>query len=618
MAQNENILTKLGKLFQSNIVVRKTDDDRLLVKDLDFAHTALTSNFIDRYNRLMGGNSSQSGWGTKYAAKQNAKNAFETQRTELFRDYELMDADPLISSVLDIYSDESTVDNIEGEILSIKTDNTKVAKILHNLFYDILNIEFNLWSWIRNMTKYGDFFLHLDILDKYGVVNIKPLSPYDVYRLEDHDPENPKLVQYELSGESAEGMNAKETLLENYEVAHFRLISDTNFLPYGKSQLEGARRVWKQLTLMEDAMLIHRMMRAPEKRIFKVDIGNIPPNEVENFMQRIINKMKKIPVIDQKTGEYNLRYNIESTTEDYYLPVRGSDSGTNIETLQGLANEGAIDDIEYLKNKLLAALKVPKAFLGYEEGVGSKATLAAEDVRFARTIERFQKILVAELTKIAIVHLYTQGFEDAELLDFDLELTNPSMIHMQEKLELLTQQTEIAQTLMESRIMSREWIYDNIFDFNNQDKKKIFDGVIQDQKQAFRMEQITVEGNDPAETGEKAMDMGGTSGMSAGGGGYSGGMFGESDWGGSEKEFGHKKVKKGNSTSKDLKDATAYHRERNGKRNFKHKSPLHPGKGATLVAAESLLNSLKKKFGKDINGVSMLNENVIIDEENKE
>jgi len=618
MAQNENILTKLGKLFQSNIVVRKTDDDRLLVKDLDFAHTALTSNFVDRYNRLMGSSNSYSGWGTKYAAKQNSKNAYETQRTELFRDYELMDSDPLISSVLDIYSDESTVDNIEGEILSIKTDNTKVAKILHNLFYDILNIEFNLWSWIRNMTKYGDFFLHLDILDKYGVVNIKPLSPYDVYRLEDHDPENPKLVQYELSGESAEGMNHKETLLENYEVAHFRLISDTNFLPYGKSQLEGARRVWKQLTLMEDAMLIHRMMRAPEKRIFKVDIGNIPPNEVENFMQRIINKMKKIPVIDQKTGEYNLRYNIESTTEDYYLPVRGSDSGTNIETLQGLANEGAIDDIEYLKNKLLAALKVPKAFLGYEEGVGSKATLAAEDVRFARTIERFQKILVAELTKIAIVHLYTQGFEDAELLDFDLELTNPSMIHMQEKLELLTQQTEIAQTLMESRIMSREWIYDNIFDFNNQDKKKIFDGVIQDQKQAFRMEQITVEGNDPAETGEKAMDMGGTSGMSAGGGGYSGGMFGESDWGGSEKEFGHKKVKKGNSTSKDLKDATAYHRERNGKRNFKHKSPLHPGKGATLVAAESLLNSLKKKFGKDINGVSMLNENVIIDEENKE
>ena len=602
MAQNENILSRLGKLFRSNIIVRKTDDNRLLVKDLDFAHTALTSNFIDRYNRLMG-NNTYSGWGSKYAAKQNAKNAYETQRTELFRDYELMDADPLISSVLDIYSDESTVDNIEGEILSIKTDNTKVAKILHNLFYDILNIEFNLWSWIRNMCKYGDFFLHLDILDKYGIVNIRPLSPYDVFRLEEHDPENPKLVQYELSGESAEGMNAKETLLENYEVAHFRLISDTNFLPYGKSQLEGARRVWKQLTLMEDAMLIHRMMRAPEKRIFKIDIGNIPPNEVENFMQRIINKMKKIPVIDQNTGEYNLRYNIESVTEDYYLPVRGSDSGTSIDTLQGLSNEGAIDDIEYLKNKLLAALKVPKAFLGYEEGIGSKATLAAEDVRFARTIERVQKIICAELEKIAIVHLYTQGFEDAELINFELELTNPSMIHQQEKLELLAQQQEIATNLLDNKIMSREWIYDNIFDLNEQNKKDIFEGIVEDRKQAFRFEQIETEGNDPVESGEKAGEDEEDFDMAR-----------RDDWGGDRRSGTEEKEYGNEYKSKDLKDATSYHRERHGKREFKGKSPLATSKGSTLVTREGLLKSLQKKFGKDLKNKSLLSEETILDE----
>ena len=186
---------------------------------------------------------------------------------------------------------------------------------------------------------------------------------------------------------------------------------------------------------MEDAMLIHRIMRAPEKRVFKIDVGNIPPREVEQFMQRIINKMKKIPVIDQKTGEYNLRYNVESVTEDYFLPVRGGDSGTEIETLPGLSNNDQIDDIEYLKNKLMASLRIPKAFLGYEEGLsGGKATLAAEDVRFARTIERLQKIIVSELTKIGIVHLYAQGFEDSDLINFDLELQNPSMIHEQEKL----------------------------------------------------------------------------------------------------------------------------------------------------------------------------------------
>jgi len=599
MAQNENILTRLGKLFQTNIVVRKTDAGQLRVKDVDFTQTALTSNFIDRYNRLMNGGS-QGGWGTSYSGKQNRKNSYEVARTELFRDYELMDADPIISSVLDIYSDESTTDNIEGQILDIKTDNPKVAKILHNLFYDILNIEFNLWSWIRNMTKYGDFFLQLDILDKYGVVGIKPLSAYDVYRLEDHDPENPKLVQYQLEHEG--GKRGQKKVLENYEIAHFRLISDSNFLPYGKSQLEGARRVWKQLTLMEDAMLIHRMMRAPEKRIFKIDIGNIPPNEVDNFMQRIINKMKKIPVIDQNTGEYNLKYNMESVTEDYYLPVRGGDSGTSIDTLQGLTNEGAIDDIEYLKNKMLAALKVPKAFLGYEEGIGSKATLAAEDVRFARTIERFQKIVVAELEKIAIVHLYTQGFEDAELLNFDLKLQNPSMIHEQEKLELLTQQTDIANSLMENKLMSREWVYDNIFDLNKEEKFIMFNQLVEDQKQKFRFEQIEQEGSDPAEQGTEPSDeMEEQSG----------------DWGGDrrsgtgEKEFGNEYG------TSDLKDATSYERERYGKREFKGGSPLYQGKGSTIVAREGLLKSLKNKFGKNINDVSILSEKAIIDDENK-
>ena len=322
-------------------------------------------------------------------------------------------------------------------------------------------------------------------------------------------------------------------------------------------------------------------------------------------MQKVINKMKKIPVIDQNTGEYNLRYNVESVTEDYYLPVRGGDSGTSIETLPGLSNDNAIEDIEYLRNKLMAALKIPKAFLGYEEGVGSKATLAAEDVRFARTIERLQKIVCAELEKIAIVHLYTQGFEDAELLNFDLKLTNPSMIHEQEKLELLTQQVEIANNIMENKIMSREWVWDNIFDLNDGDKKKIFDEVIEDQKQKFRMTQIEEEGNDPVESGEKAGDDEDFA------------MARSGDWGGSEKDPYEPESRNGFDSS-DLKDATKYERQKNGKREFKGGSPLYPGKGGTLVAREGLLNSLKKKFEKSLKNKSMLNEEVILDENTKE
>ena len=598
MADNENILTRLGKLFQNQIVVRKTDSGQVKVKDVEFSQTALTSNFIDRYSKIH-----SSGYGgSSYAAKQNA-NAYDVARKELFRDYELMDSDPIISSALDIYCDESTVDNIENRILKIKTDNPKVQKILHNLFYDIMNIEFNLWSYIRNMTKYGDFYLHLDILDKHGVVNVKPLSVYEVNRLEGHDSQNPKLVQFEVQQYSETRRSAKPNdIHENYEIAHFRNLADTNYLPYGKSMLEGARRVFKQLTLMEDAMLIHRMMRAPEKRVFKVDIGNIPPNEVDNFMQQIIGKMKKTPVMNAD-GEYNLKYNMESITEDYFLPVRGGDSGTAIDTLPGLGNDGAIDDVEYLRNKMMAALKIPKAFLGYDENVGGKATLAAEDVRFARTIERLQKIVCAELEKIAVVHLYTQGFEDAELINFELELTNPSMIHQQEKLELLTQQTEIANTLMENKLMSRQWIYNNIFDLNDEDKSVIYDGIIEDRKQAFRMESIETEGTDPAEGGvpesnEEDLEVA-----------RRGEHGGDRRSGTGKKEYGNEY------SAKDIKDATKYERERYGKREFKGGSPLATSKGSTIVAREGLLSSLKNKFGKKIDNQSMLNEEIILDEE---
>jgi hypothetical protein len=190
--------------------------------------------------------------------------------------------------------------------------------------------------------------------------------------------------------------------------------------------IEGARRVWKQVSLMEDAMLIHRIMRAPEKRIYKVDIGNIPPNEVDQYMEKLINKTKKVPYIDEKTGDYNLRFNLWNMVEDIYLPVRGSDSGTSIEPLSGMEFTG-IDDIEYLRNKMMAALKIPKAFLGYEEDLSGKATWR-QKMFVLHTVQRVQKFIVSELTKIAIVHLYSQGYRDADLVDFSLELTNPSTI----------------------------------------------------------------------------------------------------------------------------------------------------------------------------------------------
>ena len=242
-------------------------------------------------------------------------------------------------------------------------------------------------------------------------------------------------------------------------------------------------------------------MRAPSKRVFKIDIGNIPPNEVDNYMQRIINKMKKTPFIDEATGDYNLKFNIQNLTEDFFLPVRGGDSGTQIDSMPGMTYDST-EDLEYLKNRMLAALHVPKAFLGYEESLGSKATLAAEDVRFARTIERIQRILVSELTKIAVVHLYSQGYQDAELVNFDLKLTNPSTIYEQEKIELWNSKISLSRDMMDNGMMSSEWIYKNIFNFSDEKIKEMDDGIVFDKKQKFRREQIETEGNDPAKSGE--------------------------------------------------------------------------------------------------------------------
>ena len=487
---------RLRRLFSSNIIVRNVGGNRLKIADTDRIQSSgnLATNYLAaRYSGMHMPNN-VGGY------RQNP--VYNAGRLELFSDYEAMDLDPILASALDIYSDESTMKNENGDILDIRSDNEQVREVLHNLFYDVINIEFNLWPWIRSMNKYGDFFLKLDIAEKYGVVGVEPMSPYAVSREEGVNPDLPHEVTFNVDdGNKTTSYNKNQNELKNYEVAHFRMLTDSNFLPYGKSMIEAARKIWKQLTLMEDAMLIHRIMRAPEKRIFKIDIGNIPPAEVDNYMQQLINKMKKTPYIDQNSGEYNLKFNMMNMMEDFYLPVRGGDSGTQIESLSGM-EYNAIDDVEYLRNKMMAALRIPKAFLGYDENIEGKATLAQEDVRFARTIERIQRIVLSELTKIAIVHLYTQGFDKEDLVGFELDLTNPSIVYEQEKVALWNEKISLAESMKGTKLISEDWIYKNIFNMTKDQVNDERAGVIDDIKQNFRKEQIETEGNDPAVTKE--------------------------------------------------------------------------------------------------------------------
>jgi hypothetical protein len=257
---------------------------------------------------------------------------------------------------------------------------------------------------------------------------------------------------------------------------------------------------------MEDAMLIHRVMRAPEKRIFKIDVGNIPPNEVDNYMQKIINNSKKVPFVDEKTGEYNLKFNIQNMIEDYYMPVRGSDNGTSIDTLKGL-EYSMIDDLNYLKNKLMASLKVPKAFMGYEEDTGGKATLAAIDVRFAKTIERIQRVMVSELTKIAIVHLYAQGITDDRLTNFTIELTTPSKIYEQEKVELYKSKVDLISSMQQTKMFSKEWMYEAIMGMAKDEQDEQTLSILEDTKQNFRLTSIETQGVDPAAQPEEPTNV---------------------------------------------------------------------------------------------------------------
>ena len=508
---DKGLFSRLQRLFSTDVIIRNAGGNQVKVIDSNTIQTSgnlQTNSLIDRYNRLYS-TSPTSLYGSQFNFN------YQYLRPQLYSEYDVMDQDAIIASALDIIADESTLKNDMGEVLSIRSSNEDIQKILYNLFYDVLNIEFNLWSWVRQMSKYGDFFLKLEVAEKFGVYNVIPYTAYHIERQEGFNPENPAEIRYRYSPDglvnSNSGLyrvpgqntpdNSSGIFFDNYEMAHFRLIGDTNYLPYGRSYVEPARKLFKQYTLMEDAMLIHRIARAPEKRIFYMNVGSIPPNEIDAFMQKTISNMKRTPYVDTKTGEYNLKYNMQNMMEDFYIPIRGNDTSTKIETTKGLDYDG-IQDVEYLRDKLFAALKIPKAFLGYDETTEGKATLAAEDIRFARTIERLQRIVVSELNKIALVHLYSQGYRDEALTNFELSMQTPSIIFEQEKIELLKSKTELAQTLKTEKLMPTDWIYDNIYHLSEDQYDEMRDLMREDAKRTFRIAQIEAEGNDPVETGK--------------------------------------------------------------------------------------------------------------------
>jgi len=458
----DNLFQRLTKLFRSGpSVKRKVKNYTKADKNASSAVELFKKAHSDVYNSTL------SAYGT-------------FDRMARYSDFSEMESTPEIASALDIYAEESCSQDSEGRVLHIHSDNRKVKELLETLFYDTLNINFNMVMWTRNLCKYGDFFLFNDVSPEYGVINAYPIPITEIEREEGYDANDPSAVRFRWIAQG-------NAILENWQISHFRLLGNDAFLPYGSSVLEAARRIWRQLILIEDAMMVYRVIRSPERRVFYIDVGNVPPEDVANYVEQAKNSLKVNKVVGGSQGNVDLRYNPMAVDEDYFIPVRGGDTGTRIDSLSGGQNTSAIEDVEYIQKKLFAALKIPKAYLGYDEEVGSKATLAQEDIRFSRSIARIQKTIIAELNKLAMIHLYAHGFEGEDLLDFSLSLSNPSSLAQQQKLSLIEQKFSIAGSAPEGMV-SKTWIYQNIFGFNKDTIEQIHRDLIREKLEGMEVE----------------------------------------------------------------------------------------------------------------------------------
>tara|TARA_R110000824_G_scaffold180718_1_gene361217 strand:- start:277 stop:2268 length:1992 start_codon:yes stop_codon:yes gene_type:complete len=468
-----SLFKQLTKLLSGPLVkYRRQDARQLRKKRLD--------KYKSRFRSASGQEFKMSAYEDVYSSLRS--DYYQNQnRMDRYADFDQMEYTPEISSTLDIYADEMTTFSVYRPVIDINCSNQEIKSVVESLLYNILNIEFNLYGWARSMCKYGDLFLYLDIEQDEGIKNTIGLPANEIERLEGEDKNNPNYVQYQW--------NTGGLTLENWQVGHFRILGNDKHAPYGTSVLEGARRIWRQLTLLEDAVMAYRIVRSPDRRVFYIDVGGIPPEDVEQYMQKVMTQMKRNQIIDADSGRVDLRYNPFSVEEDYYIPVRGDSSGTKIETVESGKYTGDIDDVKYLRDKLFSALKIPKAYLAQSDQMEDKATLAQKDIRFSRTVQRLQRSIVSELEKIAIVHLFTLGYRGNDLLSFKLSLNNPSKLAELQELEHWKARFEAA-TNASAGYFSRRWVSKHILNVSEEEFERMQAEMFYDKKHDFFLEQV--------------------------------------------------------------------------------------------------------------------------------
>jgi len=391
-------------------LLRTNDKEDFRVKKLEYQQSSYLNRTVNKVD----------------AARVNDALVYETTRLASYSDFEAMEFFPEIAAALDIMMEESTTLNSDGRMINVYSDSTRVKGEIEDLLFNRLDIHTTLPMYIRNMCKYGDNFLFLNLQKDIGVVNSRQLPNFEIERKEGDihklaistDP-NPEELETSFSWPK------QDLTFQKFQIAHFRLLGDDRRLPYGSSILEKARRIWKQLVLSEDSMLVYRITRAPERRVFKIFVGNIDPADVGPYIDEIANRFKRSPIIDPRTGQLDVRFNQLSNDQDYFIPVRSEDAPNPIDTLPGATNLGDIADIEFLQNKLFTALRVPKPFLGFSDAAGDGKNLSLQDIRFARTINRIQQSAIQALNQIIITHLILIGFKD-EIRNFTITMNNPS------------------------------------------------------------------------------------------------------------------------------------------------------------------------------------------------
>lgn len=639
---NKALFAQLKQKFTTDTIIKRNGGKYIKVSDFNGVQSfgnLQHNSLANRYTRLYS-NSSQMTSGTGYG--------MQITRAQLYADYESMDMDAIVAPALDIICEEATqVNEMNNEVLSVRSSSENIQDELYNLFYNVLNVEFNLPMWIRTMLKYGDNFLALRLSDQFGVYGAQVLSVYEMTREEGLDANNADYIRFIQDpgiisgGGSAVNQSKSNRIYENYEIAHFRLLKDSNYLPYGRclrgdsrvltpsreifikdlkqgdkvwsvniktltleltevlhqvcsgtkpiykvttksglfvegsenhpvlvvtkggvdyreikdlkgdecivtyeddnindiyydeiesidfvgedltydihvesenhnfiangivvhnSWIEPARKLFKSYSMLEDAAVTHRITKSAEKRVFYYNVGNLPPNEIDAMMQKHIANQKKTPLLDPATGQFNYKFNMMNLFEDFHIPVRGNDTTTRIDTAKGLEYTG-MDDINYFLNKMLAALKVPKAFLNFSDELNGKSTLSSLSLGFSKQIEYVQRCTITQLNKIAQVHLTLLGYEDEDLQNFDITLARPSILHEQERIALLKEKVDLCNQMMEKGLLSTDWMYDNIFQMSEDQINTERDLVAEDVKRKFRYSQIETEGNDPSLTG---------------------------------------------------------------------------------------------------------------------